>query len=87
MPAPTAVTRGNGLPNITFEILDLPGNLLGLTRGRTVQIDTDAAGYGWFIGRSGGFTPFDVNGAMKSRKAENLNGAPSQRHPVSGERV
>jgi hypothetical protein len=34
---------------VTFAIVDLPGNLLGVAHGGTVQIDVDAAGYGWFI--------------------------------------
>jgi hypothetical protein len=44
-----------GLLDVEFEIVDLPGGLLGLTRGRTIQIDVNAAGYGWFIDT----TPWD----------------------------
>jgi autotransporter-associated beta strand protein len=40
------------LPAVTFEILDLPGNLLGLTSHHTIQIDVNAAGYGWFVDTS-----------------------------------
>ena len=35
----------------SFEIVDLPAQLLGLTVGRTVKIDVNAAGYGWSVGR------------------------------------
>lgn len=37
--------------DVTVEIVDLPGNLLGLADdgARTIQIDVDAAGYGWFV--------------------------------------
>ena len=35
--------------NITLEITDLPNNLLGQASGNTITLDSDAAGYGWFI--------------------------------------
>ena len=37
------------LEAVNFEIVDLPGTLLGQVRGNTVYIDIDAAGYGWFV--------------------------------------
>ncbi len=37
------------LENITFEIANLPNNLLGLAAGQTIKIDADAAGFGWFV--------------------------------------
>jgi hypothetical protein len=37
------------LNSINFEIVDLGGLTLGATSGSTVQIDIDAAGYGWFV--------------------------------------
>ena len=40
------------LETTTFEIVDLPGRLLGLTVGRAVKLDPAAAGHGWFAGRS-----------------------------------
>ncbi|MEN6449524.1 MAG: hypothetical protein ABFC96_03450 [Thermoguttaceae bacterium] len=40
---------GRSLTNVSVKIADLPGNLLGEAIGNTVYIDTDAAGYGWFI--------------------------------------
>jgi hypothetical protein len=43
------------LRDVTFEIVDLPGDLLGMTCGRAIQIDVDAAGYGWFVDS----TPWD----------------------------
>ena len=41
--------RNQFLADVSVQIADLPGNLLGETVGRTVLIDRDAAGYGWFI--------------------------------------
>ncbi|MEF8756274.1 MAG: PKD domain-containing protein [Accumulibacter sp.] len=38
-----------------FTIMDLPGDMLGLTSGNVVMLDVDAAGSGWFVDR----TPFD----------------------------
>ena len=38
------------LSDVAVEIVDLPGDLLGReSGGRLVQIDRDAAGYGWFV--------------------------------------
>ena len=37
------------LANVSVEIIDLPGNLLGRATTSTIQIDVDAAGYGWFV--------------------------------------
>jgi hypothetical protein len=37
------------LEDVTFEIVDLPDRAFGVTRGQAIQIDIDAAGYGWFI--------------------------------------
>jgi hypothetical protein len=39
------------LQSVTFQVEDLPGNLLGLASAAadTIRIDVDAAGYGWFI--------------------------------------
>ncbi len=36
-------------PGITWAIADLPGETLGLATPKTVTIDVDAAGYGWYI--------------------------------------
>jgi len=40
---------GAVLDAVNFRIVDLPGGMLGHTRGTTVLIDPTAAGYGWFI--------------------------------------
>jgi large repetitive protein len=32
-----------------FSIADLPGSYLGLTQGKHIRIDANAAGYGWFV--------------------------------------
>jgi hypothetical protein len=37
------------LRHVTFEITDLPGDLLGLHHGQTIPMDVDAAGDGWFV--------------------------------------
>jgi hypothetical protein len=37
------------LSDVTFEIVDLPGDVVGLAYDRHVQIDVDAAGFGWFV--------------------------------------
>jgi hypothetical protein len=44
------------ISEVTVEIVDLPGNLLGRAHNDSViQIDVDAAGYGWFVDS----TPWD----------------------------
>ena len=37
------------LAGVRIEVADLPGKLLGEVSGRTIRIDRDAAGYGWFV--------------------------------------
>ena len=37
------------LQTVAFEISDLPNDLLAQTRSNVIVIDSDAAGYGWFI--------------------------------------
>jgi hypothetical protein len=37
------------LYSVNFQIADLGGLILGETKGATVLIDVDAAGYGWFV--------------------------------------
>ena len=39
------------VPSVEFQIVDLPGNLLGVASGHTIQIDVNAAGYGWGVSR------------------------------------
>ncbi len=43
------VTGSQVLASVSVQIADLPGNLLGEEIGKTILIDRDAAGYGWFI--------------------------------------
>jgi Ca2+-binding RTX toxin-like protein len=51
------------LDTIDVKIADLDGLILGEEQGSTITIDTDAAGYGWFIDRSpGSDTEFDLSG-------------------------
>jgi hypothetical protein len=42
------------LAGLTFRVEDLPGLMLAQTDGDTILIDSDAAGYGWFIDRTPG---------------------------------
>jgi hypothetical protein len=37
------------LEDVTFEIVNLSGDLLGRAVDNTIQLDFDAAGYGWFV--------------------------------------
>ncbi len=43
------------LVQVSWQITDLQGNLLGLTLQNTILIDQNAAGYGWFVDE----TPFE----------------------------
>jgi hypothetical protein len=45
------------LNSVEFQIVDLDGLALGYTSGTTIQIDLDAAGFGWFVDT----TPEDNN--------------------------
>jgi hypothetical protein len=36
------------LQHVSFQVADLPGNMLGVASPGTITIDVDAAGYGWF---------------------------------------
>ena len=46
------------LHNTNFEIADLSGSILGLATADTVYIDSNAAGYGWYVD----YTPADDDG-------------------------
>jgi len=59
------------LAGVEFEIVDLPGNVLAETVGRTVRIDRDAAGYGWFIDP----TPWADEEFLAGRVADESAGA------------
>jgi hypothetical protein len=37
------------LSQVEFVVADLPGDTLGMVQGRTVYLDADAAGRGWFV--------------------------------------
>ncbi|MCY2987312.1 MAG: hypothetical protein NTY19_05530 [Planctomycetota bacterium] len=39
----------NSLHNVEFTVADLSGSKLGIATGAKVQLDQDAAGYGWFV--------------------------------------
>jgi hypothetical protein len=41
--------RVPGPDRVEIGITDLPGDLLGLALGRKIWIDTNAAGWGWFV--------------------------------------
>ena len=40
------------LEAVQFQIVDLPGNTLGLAAGDVIWIDINAAGFGWYVGMS-----------------------------------
>ncbi len=42
-------TQQLALSSVTFAISDLPGALLGMATSRTITLDANAAGYGWFV--------------------------------------
>jgi len=56
------------LSAVNWELADLPGNLLGLASDRTVSIDCDAAGRGWFVDAS----PWEDEEFLASRAADEL---------------
>jgi subtilisin-like proprotein convertase family protein len=37
------------LEHISFQVVDLPGDLLGIASSEQIQIDINAAGFGWFV--------------------------------------
>ncbi|HEU5282727.1 MAG TPA: LEPR-XLL domain-containing protein [Burkholderiales bacterium] len=39
----------SALDDVRFAVVDLPGRSLGLAVGRTILVDRDAAGHGWFV--------------------------------------
>ena len=47
--AATGVQVAAAMSGVSIEITDLPGNMLGEALGKTILIDRDAAGYGWFV--------------------------------------
>ena len=46
---PTTGSLGVDLGGITLTIADLPGGAVGETTGTSITLDTNAAGYGWYI--------------------------------------
>jgi hypothetical protein len=73
----TAVTRietvlpvdaSKRLADGTFEIADLPGDLLGMTRGQTIKLDTDS------VRKSQG--PASITSLEHRRAARNLRRSP-----------
>ena len=48
-----AATNGNqiltAMADVNIQVADLPSELLGETEGKTILIDRDASGYGWFV--------------------------------------
>jgi hypothetical protein len=61
------------LSSVSFQIVDLPASLLGREVGGTlVQIDRDAAGFGWFVDR----TPWDDGEFAVSRNFPELVALP-----------
>ena len=44
-----AARLGTSADAVTIEVVDLPQGVLGQASGSTIQLDTDAAGYGWYV--------------------------------------
>ena len=67
---PAAAPPGAGeLEDVAFEIVDLPGDLLGrVVDGSLIQIDINAAGYGWFVDT----TPWDDSEFVPSDSTNGL---------------
>jgi hypothetical protein len=70
-----AVTHLGGL---RIEVVDLPGALLGQYTGDAIRIDTDAAGYGWFVDPTPDtdeeFTLATLEGTLKSTSTSSAYG-------------
>ena len=47
--AATGIQVTAAMTSVSVQITDLPNNMLGEEVGKTILIDRDAAGYGWFI--------------------------------------
>jgi hypothetical protein len=47
--AATGVQVASSMAGVSVQIVDLPGNMLGEVVGKTIYIDQNAAGYGWFV--------------------------------------
>ncbi|MCA9067458.1 MAG: VCBS repeat-containing protein [Planctomycetaceae bacterium] len=62
------------LSNLNLEITDLPDDLLGLAWGQTIQIDINAAGYGWFVDSTPNLDEEFDPGTLKGTTADSLGG-------------
>ncbi|MEE8450603.1 MAG: Ig-like domain-containing protein, partial [Thermoguttaceae bacterium] len=62
----------DALAGMTFEVVDLPDDLLGQVSGDSIRIDIDAAGYGWFIDP----TPYDDGEFIYRRPTHSLVAMP-----------
>jgi hypothetical protein len=47
--AATGIQVSAAMTGVSVQITDLPGNMLGEDVGKTILMDRDAAGYGWFV--------------------------------------
>ena len=54
MAADTGIAAAELTAGLTISITDLPGNLIGRTVGRSIEIDATAAGCGWFVDQTPG---------------------------------
>ena len=66
------------LQDVEFQITDLPGSTLGLALGNRIWLDTDAAGYGWFVDETpwddAEFTILGQEGALLADNSSNASG-------------
>ena len=70
-------TTLDALSKVKFSITDLPGSYLGWTTNDQVSIDSDAAGYGWFVdptpSQSEEFQPTKINGQLTAVDSRTLD--------------
>jgi hypothetical protein len=59
------------LENLKIQVLDLPGNILGLARPTTIFVDHNAAGHGWFLDTTPNLDEEFMQGTAISTDAEN----------------
>ncbi len=69
----------SALSQVQFDVIDLPGSLLGWTARNMIWIDQDAAGYGWYTDATDGSdVSFGQPAGEHERQA--LSGSPAYSH-------
>ncbi|MEJ2308986.1 MAG: hypothetical protein P8Z78_06660, partial [Gammaproteobacteria bacterium] len=57
------VEQRSQLESVSYQVTDLPGDLLAQTTGNQIMLDMDAAGHGWFVDPTPGDDSEFVNGS------------------------